>query len=326
MLARLVLMSLGFCTLTARSGPDAAAGSAGCDRDCLVGIAQRYAVALVNHAPSSLPTVAGVRFTENLVPLKFGEQGLWRTVTGRRDFNIYAADTERGDVVWIGIVRENDTPVMTTARLRIQGRRITEVETLVGRAALTGAATVAGPRPDFAQRVAPAQRLSREQLTAIASSNWDAMEQGDGRRAPYAIDCERYDNGEKTSIGDSPAKGAPDSGGDPKDRSCFGQMNSGRFNNGNKVTPRRIWAVDRDYGIVVGLFTPNVPGDVRDIHLRNGTTLHADGSELVPFTIEQVEMFKITHGEISKVEVVLGPRVPYGMRSPFDMKSLWQER
>jgi hypothetical protein len=103
-------------------------------------------------------------------------------------------------------------------------------------------------------------------------------------------------------------------------------MNSGRFNNGNRVVPRRIWAVDRDFGLVVGLFTPNVPGDVHDIHLRNGTTLHVDATELVPFTIEQVEMFKITHGEISKVEVVLGPRVPYGMRSPFDMQTLWQER
>ena len=29
---------------------------------------------------------------------------------------------------------------------------------------------------------------------------------------------------------------------------------------------------------------------------------------------------------ITRVEVVLGPRVPYGMRSPFDMESLWQPR
>jgi len=34
---------------------------------------------------------------------------------------------------------------------------------------------------------------------------------------------------------------------------------------------------------------------------------------------------KIVRGEISKVEVVLGPRVPFGMRSPFDMRDLWQE-
>jgi len=289
-------------------------------------MARQYAAALVDHAPARLPVTADVRFTENLVPLKFGEQGLWKTVTGRRNFDIYAADPDAGNVVWIGIVKENDKAVMMTARLKVVGHRITELETLVGRSALTAAATVEGPRPDFAALVPPAERLSRQRLMAIASSNWDAMERGDGHIAPYAVDCERYDNGEKTSKGESPAKGAPDSGGDPKDRSCFGQMNSGRFNNGNRVYPRRIWAVDREYGLVVGLFTPNVPGNAREIRLRNGSTLKPEGSELLPFTIEQVEMFKIVRGEISKVEVVLGPRVPYGMRSPFDMRTRWQEK
>jgi hypothetical protein len=299
---------------------------AACDRDCLVGIASQYAAALVAHAPQNLPVAPGVKFTENLVPLKFGEQGLWKTVSGRREFNIYAADVGAGNVVWIGIVKENDKPVMMTARLKVVGRRITELETLVGRSALSAADKVAGPRPDFARVEPQAQRLDRQRLVAIADSNWDAMERGDGHAAPYAQDCERYDNGEQTSKGSSPAPGAPDSGGSLEDRSCFGQMNSGRFNNGNKVWPRRIWAVDPEYGLVVGLFTPNVPGNVREIKLRGGKVLAADASELLPFTIQQVEMFKIVRGRISKVEVVLGPRVPYGMRSPFDMKTLWDPR
>ena len=83
---------------------------------------------------------------------------------------------------------------------------------------------------------------------------------------------------------------------------------------------------DREHGLAVGLFTPNVPGNVREIKLRGGKVLAADASELLPFTIQQVEMFKIVRGQISKVEVVLGPRVPYGMRSPFDMKTLWEPR
>lgn len=325
MRAREWLFALLFVVVASDAVP-AAVSHSPCDRDCLVDMARQYAAALVDHAPRRLPVTADVKFTENLVPLKFGEQGLWKTVTGRRNFDIFVADTDTGNIVWIGIVKENDKAVMMTARLKVVGRRITEVETLVGRSGLTAAATVAGPRPDFAALIPPAERLSRERLIAIASSNWDAMERGDGHRAPYAVDCERYDNGEKTSKGESPAKGAPDSGGDPKDRSCFGQMNSGRFNNGNKVYPRRVWAVDREHGLVVGLFTPNVPGDAREITLRNGTVIKPDDSELIPFTIEQVEMFKIVRGEISKVEVVLGPRVPYGMRSPFDMQTLWEAR
>jgi hypothetical protein len=297
-----------------------------CDRECLVAIAGQYVTALVDHTPQNLPVAPGVKFTENLVPLRFGEQGLWRSVTGRRDFNIYAADVGTGNVVWIGIVRENDKAVMMAARLKVVSRRITELETLVGRSALTGAEKVEAPRPDFAQIVRQAERQDRTRLVAIADSNWDAMERGDGRVAPYTQDCERYDNGEQTTQGSSPAEGAADNGGGLQDRSCFGQMNSGRFNNGNKVWPRRIWAVDAEHGLVVGLFTPNVPGNVREIHLRGGKFLAAEASELLPFTIQQVELFKIVRGKISKVEVVLGPRVPYGMRSPFDMKTLWDPR
>ena len=267
-----------------------------------------------------------MKFTENLVPLKFGAQGIWKTVTGRRDFNIYAADVDTGNVVWIGIVKENDKAVMMAARLKVVGHRITELETLVGRSALTGADKVAAPRPDFAEAVPEAQRLDRQRLIAIANSNWDAMEQGNGRLAPYAQDCERYDNGEQTSKGSSPAEGAPDSGGSLDDRSCFGQMNSGRFNNGNKVYPRRIWAADREMGCAVGLFTPNVRGTCGRSNCAAARSWPPDASELLPFTIQQVEMFKIVRGQISKVEVVLGPRVPYGMRSPFDMKSLWEPR
>src|ERR1700722_697270 len=132
----LATLILGAAPVLASAAPELAGR---CDRQCLVGFAEQYAVALVNHAPSTLPAAPSVKFTENLVPLKFGEQGLWRTVTGRRDFNIYAADTDSGNSVWIGIVLENDTAVMTTARLKIVNRRVTEVETLVGRSPLTGA-------------------------------------------------------------------------------------------------------------------------------------------------------------------------------------------
>ncbi len=307
------------------------AAHAACDRACLIGLADQYADALAARDATRLPLTADAKFTENLVPLKIGKEGLWRTANGRRDFNIYAADPARGDVVWIGIVKENDTPEMIGVRLKVVGRRISEIETVVGRVGLSAAATVAGPRPDFA-RVEPAtSRSSREALIAIASSNWDAMEQGDGSLAPYAVDCERYDNGRKTTGGPSPG---PAAAGEPAqaatrdigDLGCFGQMNSGRFKNGNRVEPRRVWAVDQEHGLVVGLYTPNVPGTARQLTLRNGQVLKMGPDEMIPFTIVQAEMFKVVNGQISRVEVVLGPRVPFGMRSPFDMKTLWEKR
>jgi hypothetical protein len=328
------LRAIAAALLAAAGLASAAKAAEGCDRACLIGMADQYADALVAHDPARLKTAADVKFAENLAPLKFGREGLWRTANGRRDFNIYVADPARGDVVWIGIVKENDTPVMVGVRLKVAEGRISEAETVVGRVGLTAAAAVAAPRPDF-DRVEPAStRRSREKLIAIASSNWDAMERGDGSLAPYAADCERYDNGRKTTSGPSPGPAPGAAGSDPSvaadrqigDLGCFGQMNSGRFKNGNKVYPRRVWAVDPERGVVVGLYTPNVPGTARELTLRNGQVLKMGPDEMIPFTIVQTEMFKIVDGQISRVEVVLGPRVPYGMRSPFDMKTPWEER
>ncbi len=319
MVTRAILIAI----LVSLAVPDAAGAPSRCGRVCLIATARAYADALVNHAPSNLSVATGVRFTENLVPLAYGKDGLWRTVTGRRDFNIYVPDADAGNVVWIGIVEENAIAVMMAARLKVVNGKVSEIETLVGRSSLNAADKVAAPRPDFAEAIAPSGRLGRARMIAVARSNWDAMEQGDGHLAPYAADCERYDNGLKTTEGGSPGA---DGKGEDAPRGCFGQMNSGRFHNGNIVEPRRIWAVDTVHGLVVGLFMPNVPGTARAVTLRDGTTVTMGPDELRPFTIAQVEMFRIVQGEISKVEVVLGPRVPYGMRSPFDMKTLWQKR
>jgi hypothetical protein len=310
-----------------------------------------YIAAVVAHDASHLPLVSDIKYTENLVPLRIGHEGLWLTADGRRDFNIYAVDPAQGNVAWIGILRENGKAVMTAVRLKVVAQHITEAETVVGRSGLTAAETVAVPRPDFALEIPPAERSPRDVLISIADSNWDAMEQGNGDLAPYAADCERYDNGHKTTNGPSPgahgvhnrarssapaaaAATLPVAGAEPATRAdgdigalgCYGQMNSGRFHNGNKVRPRRIWSVDQEHGLVVGLFTPNVPGTARTLTLRDGTVATMGADELIPFTIVQVEAFRIVRGEISRVEVVLGPRVPFGMRSPFDMETLWKPR
>jgi hypothetical protein len=293
--------------------PDQAAA---CDRDCLIALADRYAAALVAGDASGLPIAADLRYTENLVPLAFGREGLWRTVDGARDYDIHVADPALGDVVWFGIVREMGRPVMTAVRLKVEGRTITEAEMLVGRISVGAADAVEGPRPGLEEIVPEALRSSREQLIAIASSNWDAMEQGDGDLAPYADDCERYDNGRRMT-----GEGEPGSVGS---LGCHGQMHSGRFKYGNVVEPRRVWAVDVERGLVVGMYNPNVPGDLAALTLRDGTVIALGRDEQIPFTIMQAEMFKVVGGEIVMVEVVLGPRVPYGMRSPFDMETLWE--
>src|SRR5215469_1436411 len=138
-LARLLAALLPFCVGVAGAGKGNGAGS--CDRACLKDTLDHYVEALIAHDPSRLPVARDVRFTENLVPLKFGREGLWATANGRRDFNIYVLDASRGDAAWIGILKENDKPVMVAIRLRVLDHRIAEAETLVGRAGLGAADT-----------------------------------------------------------------------------------------------------------------------------------------------------------------------------------------
>jgi hypothetical protein len=322
-------MVLGVVALIAASLAGTAQGAASCDRDCLNGFADRYLNALEAKDAKSLPLAGDVRFTENLVPLQIGAEGLWRTITGRGSFDLYVADTKTGNATWTGVVKEMDKPVFMSLRLRIVAGQIAEAETLIGRVSLTGADKAVAPRPDFARIEPPATRSSREELAAIVSAHWDNMEQGRGDLASYTEDCERYDNGHLTTgTTKAPAPGAKLEGngvGIIGKLDCHGQMASGRFKNGNRVYPRRVWAVDEERGVVVGYYSPNVPGTARAVDVF-GERFAVGPDETIPFTIQQVEIFKIVDGRISRVEVTLGPRVPYGMRSPFDMETLWKPR
>ena len=66
-----------------------------CDRGCLDRLMKGYVAALIAHDPGRLPVSKNVKFTENLVPLAFGKEGLWRTATGERPFDIYVTEPER---------------------------------------------------------------------------------------------------------------------------------------------------------------------------------------------------------------------------------------
>jgi hypothetical protein len=312
------VMALG---LTASAHADQASD---CNRDCLGDLVRQYVEALVSRDASGLPVAKDIRFTENLAPLKFGTEGLWATAIGKRDYDLFVMDPAKGSVTWFGIIIENETPVMIALRLQVKGKMITEAETVVGRIGLNNAGKVEAPRTGLMTVVPEGQRSSREELIAAASANWDAMAQGDGSLAPYADVCVRFDNGHKMTSGEA-REGDPE-GGNISNLGCRGQMNSGRFVNGHVTEPRRPWTVDVERGLVVGLYTPNIPGNVKNIKLRNGKTVTVGPDELIPFTIVQTEMFKVVDGKIEMVEVVLGPRVPFGMRSPFDMKDKWERR
>ena len=88
-----------------------------CDHECLSQFARDYVTAMVKHDTSALRKQAQVRFTENDVELPFGKEGMWATATGVAPNALIAADTQSGQVAWLGTAEENGKPVYFALRL-----------------------------------------------------------------------------------------------------------------------------------------------------------------------------------------------------------------
>ncbi len=114
---------------------DRGASSGGrCARECLEGIARKYFDALQQRNPAVAPLADHVAFSENNVSLLLGD-GLWGTITGRGppSTELYFSDSDKGQVGFFGIVDEHGVPGYLAVRLKVEDRKITEIETLVNR-------------------------------------------------------------------------------------------------------------------------------------------------------------------------------------------------
>ena len=115
------------------SGVAAAQGGGACDRECLIGISEQYLDALVAKTPAKLPLSSStVTFTENGQRLRMGD-GLWNSVSGRGTYKLHVPDTVASQVVTMITMREAGTPIILVVRLKVDNRRISEVETMVAR-------------------------------------------------------------------------------------------------------------------------------------------------------------------------------------------------
>ncbi len=75
-----------------------------CDRDCLLGVADRYLAAIAAHDPAKAPLAANIRFVENVKRLKPGE-GIWAAAAGKATaFRIYVPDPDQGSIGLITVI------------------------------------------------------------------------------------------------------------------------------------------------------------------------------------------------------------------------------
>lgn len=179
-----------------------------CDRTCLEGFADQYLAAMVKHDPARLPLAPGARFTENGQELKLGD-GLWNTISARGSYSLYVTEPRTGQTGLFGTIRENGTPAILALRLKVVGRLLSEIETVVARGDAGGSHGERGAReleksaglnPSFLSAIPPAQRASRDDLIRTANMYFSGLERNDGKgEYPFTGDCNRIENGEQTT-------------------------------------------------------------------------------------------------------------------------------
>lgn len=287
----------------------AAGGAAACDRQCLIHFADDYMSALVAHDPSGLPWGENVRYTENSVPLPLGE-GQWGSVTARSDAPLYAADPTTGNVAWLGQVQEHGQPAYYGMRLKVEQRRITEVEAVIrgqGEAGPFGDPGKATHDEAFAQVLAPAERTSRARLIALANGYFSTLERNDGTiRTRFDPDCARTENGLPTTRG---AFGAA-----AISQGCEAQFKLGLYRYDDEVRARRFELVDEERGVVVA--TGFIDHGAHFVSFKTTDGQPREAPFTSPNSLGLIEVFKIRGGRIYRIEAVHST-VPYLMPSPW---------
>jgi len=313
--------------LLAAVGASAQAGGP-CGRACLEGFVNQYLDAMAAHDPSRLPAAATVRFTENGQRLALGD-GLWNTLSTRGKYRLYMADPRAGQAGFFGTVMENGTPALLALRLKIEGGRIAEIETIVARGNNGGARGEEGarnleragePPPVFGQSVPQARRASRDELMRVSNMYFSGLEKNDGNGIyPFTSDCDRVENGNQTTNRPGQYGPAGRAGLDVAALGCKAQFETGFFHFVTRIRDRRFVLLDEERQLALAFVFFDHAGNAKPVNRPDGTLLPAGPN--VPFTWEIAELFKIEGGLIRRIEAVID-KCEYGQNSGW---SSWED-
>lgn len=340
-LAAAAAVALAWPAAVATAAPDPALqGPVQCDRACLHSAVDQVLAAMVAHDPSRLPLAPGVRYTENGQALAVGD-GFWNTASGRGKYSHYFLDPRTDQAGFMGVVKENGDDVIMALRIALEGRRISEIEAVMGRSGLgtagpNGVKTLEamGKPDDIWDRDIPlAERASREDIVRVSNMYFTGLENNDGKGdySFFADDCYRLENGIQTTSGPHPAPPAPPApapaaGAAPRPArtgpnmmalGCKQGFETGFFRIVTRIRDRRFPLVDEDKGVAFAFAFFDHAGNVHNFPLSDGTI--SPGGIKAPFTWELAEAFRVEKGKIKVVEAVLN-NAPYGMKSGWEGK------
>jgi len=259
-----------------------------CDRACLTGFADTYFRSLVSNRPSDVPLAPNVKITHNGELMKLA-QAFWESAE-RTVYRWDIVNEQLGDVASEAVVLNTDgSKTMFMVRLKVQGGKITEVETIK---ANKGEADRLWD-PDNLTAVSPALQLSIREaeqdsyygLIAAAESYWRAF-QTNGTEAyhPASLmpDAQRFENGVQTT-------GLVRNGVYASAAAGFDQ---GRFK-GRNLWDRRYPVVDTERGIVLSIVRFGLKDGMKS---ENAATAN---DRLV------AEFFAVKSGKIQQIQAVL---------------------
>ena len=311
------------CTLV----PAPAAAKPVCDRDCLLKLTDAYVASFARHSLDGVAIEPTAAIVENVKPIKAGE-GLWKDVTaGPTSFQVHVPDPVNETAGWLGMMQVAGKPTMVALRLKLdKDGKIAEAEHLYAAVAGPSLKNTEALRPGLTSEVPAANRLDHAKLIAIGRSYYDALDDNDGTKMPFAADCERHENGMITAgpnAGGPPGGGAPPAHPTPHD--CAGQISAGVFQYIKTIGNRRVFAADPVTGLVMGLSQFHHPMDFTSYPVKaaDGTTTQTKRDEgmfknLKPFDLPAAHIFKVgADGKVHEIEAM-------GFTAPLDAASGWE--
>jgi len=309
-----------------------------CDRQCLVDLIKDYLAALVAHDPTAVPFDKYVKFTENTANIPVGF-GLWETASGGpSEFQIYAADPVNQQVACLVMMKENSNQdILLGVRLSLRRGKISEAEHHVVPRNEINIQNLIKPRPGLVEDISSGDRTPREQMLDIGLSYYDALTGEDGTLAPFALECQRRENG-GISVGgkkedfpepkEAPRDFAPPESIDPEmmklakalslvPNTCEGQITAGVWGYIAEIRNRRLLVIDEQKGLAVGFSNLYNDSKLKTMKLKG-----VPGVDSVPayqgnFNMPAIHFFKVKKGKIYDIEAT-GLVLPYGTKTGWE--------
>lgn len=211
--------------------------NAQCTRQNLSGLTDDFLTALADNDPSQLSVASDLKFTENGRLMNLGD-GFWQTA-GEVTFSRSAIDVEQCSTLTQAVFEEDgvEVPTIYGVRLRVDNdSQLTDIESYIARSAEffhNPDGVPAEDGDDWEALLEPNERSSRAVMIAAANSYFDMFFDPQGTEVPFAMPCNRWENGTRTTQGDCSNMGPAGAG-------------------GMQMTHRRFPIVDLEAGIVVG--------------------------------------------------------------------------